>query len=128
VGLSTILRAHKVRQQEDALKLGQHLPVDAPVFPRSPIEPAAPKQPRGVTKEFVAAAAKLGFAGLRFHDLRHTHATLLLMDGVPLNTVSQRLGHSKPIITLTDYGHVLHGSEDQSVAVAGSLHSKARSE
>lgn len=44
---------------------------------------------------------------LRLHDLRHTHATLLLQAGVPINVVSQRLGHANVTITLDVYSHVL---------------------
>jgi integrase len=71
---------------------------------------------------------------VRFHDLRHTHATLLLKAGVPLKVVSERLGHSTPAFTMTVYQHVLpgmqrdaadlfarlvSGDEDAMVAVAG---------
>jgi integrase len=44
---------------------------------------------------------------IRCHDLRHTHATLLLMAGVPVHLVAQRLGHSSPALTLSIYRHVL---------------------
>lgn len=44
---------------------------------------------------------------IRFHDLRHTHATLLLKAGVPVHVVAQRLGHSPPALTLSIYSHVL---------------------
>ncbi|MGZ4540128.1 MAG: tyrosine-type recombinase/integrase [Blastococcus sp.] len=46
---------------------------------------------------------------IRLHDLRHTHATLLLSDGVPVKVVSERLGHASPTITLTVYQHVHPG-------------------
>ena len=42
---------------------------------------------------------------IHLHDLRHTQATLLLANGVDVETVSHRLGHSKPSITLDVYGH-----------------------
>src|ERR687889_764525 len=42
---------------------------------------------------------------IRLHDLRHTHATLLLADGVPVKVVSERLGHASATITLTVYQH-----------------------
>ena len=45
------------------------------------------------------------------HDLRHTHATLLLKAGVPLKVVSERLGHSSPAFTMTVYQHVLPGMQ-----------------
>ncbi len=46
---------------------------------------------------------------IRLHDLRHTHATLLLADGVPVKVVSERLGHANATITLTVYQHVHPG-------------------
>ncbi len=42
---------------------------------------------------------------IRLHDLRHTHATLLLADGVPVEVVSGRLGHASATITLTVHQH-----------------------
>jgi integrase len=46
---------------------------------------------------------------IRLHDLRHTHATLLFTDGVPVGVVSERLGHATITITLTVYQHVHPG-------------------
>lgn len=45
--------------------------------------------------------------GIRFHDLRHSHATILLEDNVPINVVSKRLGHADVNTTLRTYAHVL---------------------
>jgi len=56
---------------------------------------------------FVNLAKKLGYPGMTFHHLRHTHATILLSSGVYVNAVSERLGHADPSITLSIYGHVL---------------------
>jgi integrase len=52
---------------------------------------------------------------IRFHDLRHTHATLLLRAGVPVHVVAARLGHREPSITLRVYAHVL---DDQATGAA----------
>ncbi len=46
---------------------------------------------------------------IRFHDLRHTHASLLIMAGVPIKVVSERLGHSHPAFTMHTYQHLLPG-------------------
>jgi integrase len=46
---------------------------------------------------------------IRPHDLRHTHTTLLLADGVPVKVVSERLDHASATITLTVYQHVHPG-------------------
>jgi integrase len=50
---------------------------------------------------------------VRFHDLRHTHATLLLRQGVHPKIVSERLGHSTVGITLDTYSHVLPGMQEE---------------
>jgi len=47
---------------------------------------------------------------IRLHDLRHLHATLLLLEGVPVHVVANRLGHSDPAVTLLVYAHVLRES------------------
>lgn len=47
---------------------------------------------------------------IRLHDLRHLHATLLLLEGVPVHVVANRLGHSDPAVTLRVYAHVLRES------------------
>jgi len=44
---------------------------------------------------------------IRFHDLRHTAASLMLNHGIPVIVVSRRLGHAKPSITLDVYGHII---------------------
>ncbi|HKA99526.1 MAG TPA: tyrosine-type recombinase/integrase [Methyloceanibacter sp.] len=57
-----------------------------------------------------------------FHGLRHTHASLLLAQGVPVLTVSRRLGHSKASMTLDIYGHLMPGADDAATkAIEGVL-------
>jgi integrase len=46
------------------------------------------------------------YGGLHFHDLRHTHATWLLAQRVPLVAVANRLGHANPVITMMVYAHI----------------------
>ena len=52
-------------------------------------------------------AVELNIPKIRFHDLRHTHATMLLRKDVHHKIVSERLGHSSISITLDTYSHVL---------------------
>jgi integrase len=47
----------------------------------------------------------------RLHDLRHIHATTLLLSGVPVHVVAARLGHADPAITLRVYAHVIRAAE-----------------
>ena len=56
---------------------------------------------------------RLGLPALTPHGLRHLHASLLLNHGLPLPTVSQRLGHATPSMTLSVYAHVLNGGDIQ---------------
>lgn len=74
-----------------------------------------PWPPDQLSAEFHIFARRNGFA-IRFHDLRHTHASNLLRDGVPVNVVSQRLGHAEPAITLNVYSHVLPGMQEEAAA------------
>jgi len=60
------------------------------------------RDPHTFTKQFRKRAKKLGFAELRFHHLRGTHATLLLDRGVPVHTVAQRIGDD-PAVLLKNY-------------------------
>ena len=58
---------------------------------------------------------------IRLHDLRHTHATHLLMAGVNVKVVSERLGHSSVSLTLDTYGHVMSGQQAEAAAAAAAL-------
>jgi integrase len=56
-----------------------------------------------------ASAEPLPYA--RLHDLRHIHATTLLLAGIPVHVVASRLGHADPAITLRVYAHVIRSAE-----------------
>lgn len=71
----------------------------------------APIRPSSVSAHFRSLARSLGFDTIRFHDTRHTHATLLLKAGVPPHVVSERLGHSTVAFTLDRYAWVLPGQQ-----------------
>lgn len=75
-------------------------------------EKDSPINRQSLSHRFERLAAKLGYPGMRFHDLRHTHATILLSDGANINEVAERLGHADPAITLSIYGHVLPGRDE----------------
>lgn len=66
-----------------------------------------------------SSEAKL--ARIRFHDLRHTHATLALQAGVHPKVVQERLGHSDISITLQTYSHVLPGMQAAAASLVASL-------
>ena len=62
---------------------------------------------------------------IRFHDLRHSHASQLLRQGVNVKVVSERLGHSTTGITLDVYSHVLPGMQEEAAAKADAALRKA---
>jgi integrase len=66
-----------------------------------------PTDPRSVTREFTAMLKAADLPHIRFHDLRHTAATLLLAQGVDPRTIMETLGHSQISLTLNTYSHVL---------------------
>jgi len=63
--------------------------------------------PKGVLDQFHTLLTKAGLPEMRFHDLRHTMATILLESDVHPKKVQERLGHSKMAITMDTYSHVL---------------------
>jgi integrase len=66
-----------------------------------------PIYPSEASRRFQYDVKKAGLLMIRFHDLRHTHATLLLKQGVNVKVVSERLGHSTVVTTLDTYAHVI---------------------
>lgn len=61
---------------------------------------------------------------IRIHDLRHSHATFLLSNGVPPTVISKRLGHSTVNTTLTVYSHFIPSDEDKAIMVIDSINCK----
>ena len=72
----------------------------------------APWDLDSVTHAFSRIAERIRLTGLRFHDIRHTHASLMLKQGVHPKIVSERLGHASILITLDTYSHVLPGLQE----------------
>ncbi len=66
-----------------------------------------PINPANVRRSLNVLIQKAAVPKIRFHDLRHTHATLLLAKGVNVKVISERLGHSNIKITMDTYSHVL---------------------
>ena len=69
--------------------------------------------PTRVSNQFNKIVRDLSLPKIRFHDLRHTHASHCLAMGIPVNVVQERLGHANPETTLKLYAHVLPGSQSE---------------
>ena len=72
----------------------------------------SPHLPNTLTHVFKKILKKAGLSGVRLHDLRHTHASLMLKQGVNPKIVSERLGHATVAITLDVYSHVTPGLQE----------------
>ncbi|MEP6299957.1 MAG: site-specific integrase, partial [Ilumatobacter sp.] len=80
-----------------------------------------PLHPDTITGAFSRVCRSQGVKGIRLHDLRHLHATQLLAAGVPVRTVSGRLGHANASTTLNVYAHFLEASDREAADVIGNL-------
>lgn len=69
-----------------------------------------------VQRDFRRVTRRAGVPRIRFHDLRHSHATLLLQQGVHPKIVQERLGHATIGITLDTYSHVIPGMQKRAAA------------
>jgi integrase len=102
------LRAHRVKRARDLLRLGIGLSDDDFVVGQAD---GSAMQPTFITHNWVKTIRVTSLAHLRFHDLRHAHATHMLASGVHPKVASERLGHSKVGITLDLYSHVMPGMQ-----------------
>jgi integrase len=107
---AAVLAQHRRRQLESRLNLGPAYEDHDLVF-ADPL--GRPVPPYRLSQRFARVAKAAGVAPLRFHDLRHTSATLLLKAGVHPKVVSERLGHAGVSITLDTYSHVLPGLQEE---------------
>jgi len=99
------LRTHKEQQRTKIEFAGERWQRHDLIFPNSIGNPIDPSHLR---LDFNRLLEETGLPKIRFHDLRHTAASLMLNNGVPPIVVSRILGHAKPSITLDLYGHLYH--------------------
>jgi integrase len=104
------LKRHLTRQLEDIEVLGDDYQNQGLVFPG---EKGQPMLPWTLTRKLQRILERAGLPHIRFHDLRHTCATLLLSKGVHPKFVQELLGHATISITLDRYSHVIPAMGDQ---------------
>jgi integrase len=107
------LRAHRAAQAQELLKLGVRLTEDHFVCTHAD---GRMMQPTWITHEWIALISETDLPRIRFHDLRHAHATHMLAGGIHPKIASERLGHSKVGITLDLYSHVMPGMQENAAA------------
>lgn len=106
-GTMTALRDHQLAQQQQRYVMGERWQENNLIFPSTI---GTPMDLRNLLKDYKKIIRSSGLPNIRFHDLRHTAATIMLLRGVPIFTVSKVLGHSKPSVTLDIYGHLIPGA------------------
>ena len=117
------LRAHRVSQVEHALAAG----LPSPVWVFSHDAGVTPWRPDYISREFRRHRARVGLpTTFRLHDLRHFVATQLLAAGVPLKTVSERLGHRQLSTTSDRYGHWVPAADRAAADMIGGIIRGAR--
>lgn len=114
------LRAHRTRQREDRLLAGERWEGEGwgLVFANTR---GGPLEPRNLTTRYKALLALAGLPNIRFHDLRHSCASLLLAQGVHPRVVMEILGHSTITLTMNTYSHVLPQAQRDALDRLGDL-------
>lgn len=111
--LIAALKAHRARQAEERLAAGTRWQANDLVFCTrvgGPIDAAV------LWRTFKRLLVKAELPSIRFHDLRHGTASLLLAEGTPLKVISELLGHSSIRITADVYSHITRGTMDETAA------------
>ena len=99
-----VLREHRLKQAEERLALGPYWVNSGLVFTSSV---GTPYEPRNLARNLDELQREADVRRIRFHDMRHTCASLLLAQGVPTRVVMDVLGHSQFSITMDLYSHVM---------------------
>jgi integrase len=102
------------RQGREALwrDLGKDLSLDDLVFTNPRGNPICSSS---LDREFGRVLSKAGLKNVRFHDLRHTFASLMLMRGAKPKVISEALGHSSVAFTMDVYSHILQGMQSEAM-------------
>ena len=104
-----ILKEHKEKQEALRILSGTTLKEETFVF--SQID-GKPLLPNTVTHNWIKLVRRIGFHGIRLHDTRHTHASLLFKQSVHPKIVQERLGHATISTTLDLYSHISPGLQE----------------
>jgi integrase len=115
----TELRGHWKAQQELRLRLGLgKAPDDALVFAKWDGET---RNPDALSKEWAACMKQISMPHIVLHALRHTHVSQLIASGMDILTISRRLGHGSPTITLGVYGHLFANTDERAATIMQEL-------
>jgi len=112
--LALFLREYKTERERLYRELRKQLTLDDLVFTSvsgNPIDPCV------LTHAFTRLARQADLEGLRFHDLRHTFASLMLLRGAKPKVISEALGHASVAFTMDCYSHIIEGMQSDAMAL-----------
>ncbi len=112
--LALFLRGYRAERERLYRELGAELTLDSLVF--SGVE-GKPTDPGVLSHAFSRMARQAGLGGVRFHDLRHTFASLMLLRGAKPKVISEALGHSSVAFTMDTYSHIIGGMQEDAMAL-----------
>ncbi len=112
--LALFLRDYRTEREWLYHELGKQLSLDDMVFTNAqgkPIDPCV------LTHAFSRLVRQAGLNGMRFHDLRHTFASLMLLRGAKPKVISEALGHGSVAFTMDVYSHIINGMQEDAMAL-----------
>ncbi len=112
--LATYLREYKKERARWYLELGRAFTLDDLVFAGPD---GSPLDPSTLSHEFAKDVRKAGLENVRFHDLRHTFASLMLLKGAKPKVISEALGHSSVAFTMDVYSHIIEGMQSDAMVL-----------
>jgi len=112
--LAAFLREYREDRKSLYRELGKELTLDDLVF--ASVE-GKPLNPPSLSREFNRIVRQAALENVRFHDLRHTFASLMLLRGVAPKVISEALGHASVAFTMDVYSHILPGMQSDAMAL-----------
>ncbi|MDD4564646.1 MAG: tyrosine-type recombinase/integrase [Eubacteriales bacterium] len=122
-GMMKALKSYKIWQEEKKLGLGDKWQDNGYLFTRWNGEPMRPDTVSDWFRKFVKMT---DLPPISLHSLRHTSATLQIMNGIPVRTVSARLGHAKTSTTSNIYSHAIQSLDAKAAEVLDDIISPLR--
>ena len=112
--LAVFLREYRAERESLSLHLGRMPTLDDLVFAN--VE-GKPLDPGVLSHTFHRISVQAGLKDVRFHDLRHTFASLMLLRGAKPKVISEALGHSSVAFTMDTYSHIIEGMQEDAMAL-----------
>ncbi len=113
-----VLQEHQERQRIEKVSTGERWQEQGMIFASAT---GTPVDQRNLHRDYKAILRKAQLSEIRFHDLRHTAASLMLNRGIPALVVSKILGHAKTSTTLDLYGHLIPVMQEEAAKVMDEL-------